>query len=53
MKTVNLHGNSNLLHMTDEDREVTLGKNAFILDDGTIVEPQEAGNLMFYVLNQS
>lgn len=34
------------------DQQITLGKNAFILEDGTIVQPQPGGNLMFYVLNQ-
>lgn len=34
------------------DEQITLGKNAFILEDGTIVQPQDEGDIMFYVVNQ-
>lgn len=34
------------------DEQITLRKNAFILEDGTIVQPQEEGDIMFYVFNQ-
>lgn len=39
-------------NLIETDQQITLGKNAFILDDGTIVQPQEEGNVMIYVLDQ-
>lgn len=37
----------------ETEQQITLNKNAFILEDGrTIVQPQEEGNIMIYVLNE-
>lgn len=38
--------------LVENEQQITLGKNAFILEDGTIVQPQEEGNIMIYVLDQ-
>lgn len=34
------------------EQQITLGKNAFILEDGTIVQPQGEDSVMIYVLDQ-
>lgn len=36
----------------ENEQQITLGKNAFILEDGTIVQPHDEGNIMIYVLDQ-
>ncbi|KAK5646832.1 hypothetical protein RI129_005296 [Pyrocoelia pectoralis] len=39
--------------LTESDQEIMLGDSAFILDNGTIVEPKDQGNVLVYVLDKS
>lgn len=38
--------------LADADHEIMLGDNAYILDNGTIVEPKDPGNVLVYVLDK-
>lgn len=39
--------------LSENDQEIQLGKNAYILENGTIVEPQEnSDNVVIYLLDQ-
>ncbi|KAK9879634.1 hypothetical protein WA026_006699 [Henosepilachna vigintioctopunctata] len=50
-----IQNNEICLSMPDlTDQDITLGTNAYILDNGTIVEPQEnSNNIVVYVLNET
>nr|XP_022918955.1 zinc finger protein 271-like isoform X1 [Onthophagus taurus] len=38
--------------LNEVDQNITLGDNAFILENGTIVEPLDQGNFVVYILGQ-
>ncbi|KAB0797969.1 hypothetical protein PPYR_08962 [Photinus pyralis] len=39
--------------LTEADQEIMLGDNAFIMENGTIVEPKDQGNVLVYVLDKN
>ncbi|KAF5307813.1 hypothetical protein FQR65_LT06685 [Abscondita terminalis] len=39
--------------LAENDQEIMLGDNAYMLDNGTIVEPKDQGNVLVYVLDKN